>query len=179
MAEKEVLKFLKELGEDVTREGLIDTPKRVVRADKELYKGYIEDIDKKITTFNSEKYDEMVLLRDIEFYSNCEHHIQPFFGKGHIAYIPDKKIVGISKLARILDHFSRRLQNQERITQQVADYIVKKINPLGVGVILEAQHFCMRARGVQKQNSIMVTSCLRGVFEKYEVRNEFFQLIRL
>lgn len=172
-----VTDLLTDLGEDIKREGLLKTPERVIKSYEEVFKGYNEEL--KITSFDSEGYDQIILLRDIEFYSNCEHHIQPFFGKGHIAYIPGKKILGISKLARILDHFSRRLQNQERITQQVAEYIEKKINPKGVGVILEAQHLCMRARGVQKQNSVMVTSVLKGVFREQEVRNEFLQLIKL
>lgn len=172
-----VTDLLTDLGEDIKREGLLKTPERVIKSYEEIFKGYNEEL--KITSFDSEGYDQIILLRDIEFYSNCEHHIQPFFGKGHIAYIPGKKILGISKLARILDHFSRRLQNQERITQQVAEYIEKKINPKGVGVILEAQHLCMRARGVQKQNSVMVTSVLKGVFREQEVRNEFLQLIKL
>ncbi len=172
-----ITELLKEIGEDENREGLKKTPERFKKSFKELYKGYEEKLD--ITTFDSEGYNQMILLRDIEFYSNCEHHIQPFFGKAHIAYIPEKKIIGISKLARVLDHYSRRLQNQERITQQVADFLSEKLEAQGVGVILEAQHLCMRARGVEKQNSVMVTSALRGAFIKSEVRAEFLELIKL
>ncbi len=130
-------------------------------------------------TFNAEGYDGIVLLRDMEFHSTCEHHLQPFSGRGHIAYIPVDRIVGISKLARLLDMHSRRMQNQERITKDVADDIEKHLNPLGCAVIIEAQHGCMRCRGVKKQNAVMTTSAMRGVFfDKPEARTELLQLIR-
>ena len=131
------------------------------------------------STFNSEGFDGIVLLRDMEFHSTCEHHLQPFSGRGHIAYIPVNRIVGISKLARLLDMHSKRLQNQERITQSIANDIVSNLKPLGCAVILEAQHGCMKCRGVKKQNAIMTTSAMRGVFfEKSEARAEVLQLIR-
>ncbi len=170
--------WVKSIGDDPDREGLRDTFERVLKSHVTLYAGYKEDIDSLVTTFDSEGYDEMIILRDIEFYSTCEHHIQPFFGKGHIGYIPNGKLIGISKLARILDHFARRLQNQERVTSQVAEFLMTRLQPQGVGVILEAQHLCMRARGVQKQNSIMVTSALRGSFRETTTRSEFMRLIR-
>jgi len=167
--------------EDPFRPGLEDTPYRYATALKEMFAGQCSEefLDRGVTVFDSEGYDQMILLKKTEFYSTCEHHLQPFFGQAHIAYIPGDKIIGISKLARILDHFSKRLQNQERITGQVADYIMEKLSPRGVGVILEAEHLCMRARGIQKQNSTMVTSALRGVFMQAEVRQEFLELIKL
>lgn len=164
---------------NVLREGLQDTPRRVAKAYEKIFEGYAIDIKDILTIFDSEGFDQMVILKDIEFYSTCEHHMLPFFGKGHIAYIPNGKIVGISKLARILDIFARRLQNQERITTQVAQAIEENLKPRGVAVILEADHLCMRARGVQKQNSTMVTSKLIGAFKENEsTRIEFFNLIK-
>ena len=161
------------------REGLEQTPERVVKSYEEIYSGYSEDTGKILdSTFNSENYDGIVLLRDIEFHSTCEHHLQPFSGNAHIAYIPVERIVGISKLARLLDAHSKRLQNQERITSSIADDIVEHLNPLGCAVIVEAQHGCMRCRGVLKQNAKMTTSTLRGVFfDNAEARGELFQLI--
>lgn len=171
---KEILSSL----DNTEREGLIDTPERVANSYKELFSGYKQDL--KISTFSSEGYDQLIILRDIELYSQCEHHILPFFGKAHIGYIPQEEIIGISKLARVLDVFSRRLQNQERITQQVSDYLEQKLNPLGVGVVLECQHLCMKARGVQKQNSVMITSSMKGVLRNnYQTRQEFLSLIAL
>ena len=146
----------------------------------EIFCGY--EMDAKLildSTFNAEGFDGIVLLRDMEFHSTCEHHLQPFSGRGHIAYIPVNRIVGISKLARLLDMHSKRLQNQERITQSIANDIVENLQPLGCAVILEAQHGCMKCRGVKKQNAIMTTSAMRGVFfEKAEARDEVLQLIR-
>ena len=162
------------------REGLVNTPKRVVESFDEIFSGYDMDaISILDSTFNAEGFDGIVLLRDMEFHSTCEHHLQPFSGRGHIAYIPVNRIVGISKLARLLDMHSKRLQNQERITQSIANDIVSNLKPLGCAVILEAQHGCMKCRGVKKQNAIMTTSAMRGVFfEKSEARAEVLQLIR-
>lgn len=162
------------------REGLVNTPKRVVESFDEIFSGYDMDaISILDSTFNAEGFDGLVLLRDMEFHSTCEHHLQPFSGRGHIAYIPVNRIVGISKLARLLDMHSKRLQNQERITQSIANDIVDNLKPLGCAVILEAQHGCMKCRGVKKQNAIMTTSAMRGVFfEKSEARAEVLQLIR-
>ena len=161
------------------REGLADTPERVIKSYEELYSGYSADTKKILdSTFNSEDYDGIVLLSDIEFHSTCEHHLQPFSGRAHIAYIPVERIVGISKLARLLDAHSKRLQNQERITKSIADDIVEHLHPLGCAVIVEAKHGCMRCRGVLKQNANMTTSSMRGVFfENSEARSELFQLI--
>lgn len=162
------------------REGLVNTPKRVVESFDEIFSGYDMDSTSILdSTFNAEGFDGIVLLRDMEFHSTCEHHLQPFSGRGHIAYIPVNRIVGISKLARLLDMHSKRLQNQERITQSIANDIVNNLKPLGCAVILEAQHGCMKCRGVKKQNAIMTTSAMRGVFfEKSEARAEVLQLIR-
>jgi len=162
------------------REGLVNTPKRVVESFDEIFCGYDMDSTSILdSTFNAEGFDGIVLLRDMEFHSTCEHHLQPFSGRGHIAYIPVNRIVGISKLARLLDMHSKRLQNQERITQSIANDIVNNLKPLGCAVILEAQHGCMKCRGVKKQNAIMTTSAMRGVFfEKSEARAEVLQLIR-
>lgn len=162
------------------REGLQNTPDRVIESFDEIFSGYSNDANEILdSTFNSEGYDGIVLLRDIEFQSTCEHHLQPFTGRGHVAYIPVDRIVGISKLARLLDMHSKRLQNQERITHSVANDLESILKPLGCAVIIEAQHGCMKCRGVQKQNSVMTTSSMRGVFfEKSEARTELLQLIR-
>ncbi|MBT4059478.1 MAG: GTP cyclohydrolase I FolE [Euryarchaeota archaeon] len=162
------------------REGLARTPERVIQSFEEIFAGYNQDPSEILdTTFNSEGYDGIVLLRDIEFHSTCEHHLQPFHGKGHVAYIPTDRIVGISKLARILELHARRLQNQERITKSIADDLETHLMPLGCAVILEASHGCMQCRGVKKQNSIMTTSQMRGVFfDKATARTELMQLIR-
>ena len=162
------------------REGLSRTPERVIESFSEIFNGYSEDPSEVLdATFNAEGYDGIVLLRDIEFHSTCEHHLQPFHGKGHIAYIPTDRIVGISKLARILEMHARRLQNQERITKGIADDLETHLKPLGCAVILEASHGCMQCRGVKKQNSVMTTSQMRGVFfDKSEARTELMQLIR-
>ncbi|MAZ23730.1 MAG: GTP cyclohydrolase I FolE [Euryarchaeota archaeon] len=162
------------------REGLSETPLRVVKSFDEIFSGYGMDSREILdSTFNAEGYDGIVLLRDMEFHSTCEHHLQPFSGRGHIAYIPIDRIVGISKLARLMDAHAKRLQNQERITKSIADDIEQHLSPLGCAVILEAQHGCMRCRGVRKQNAVMTTSAMRGVFfEKPEARTELLQLIR-
>ena len=162
------------------REGIANTPNRVIESYKEIFSGYSMDASSILdSTFNAEGYDGIVLLRDMEFHSTCEHHLQPFSGRAHIAYIPVERIVGISKLARLLDMHSKRLQNQERITQSIANDIVENLSPLGCAVILEAQHGCMKCRGVKKQNAVMTTSAMRGVFfDKAEARSEVLQLIR-
>lgn len=165
--------------ENAEREGLLKTPKRVIDSWEEVFSGYSKQASDVLSAdFNAEGYDGIVLLKDIEFHSTCEHHLQPFKGKAHVAYIPVGRIVGISKLARILDLHAKRLQNQERITKSVADDLERELNPLGAAVILEAAHGCMQCRGVMKQNSLMVTSAMRGVFfEKAEARAELMQLI--
>ncbi len=161
------------------REGLARTPKRVIDSFSEIYGGYGQEGAEVLdSTFNGEGYDGIVLLRDIEFHSTCEHHLQPFHGRAHVAYIPVDRIVGISKLARLVDIHARRLQNQERITRQIADALVEHLSPLGCAVIIEAGHGCMRCRGVQKSQAVMTTSAMRGVFfDKPEARSELMQLI--
>jgi len=161
------------------REGLERTPERVIESFKEVYSGYGEDAEDILSaTFNSEGYDGIVLLRDVEFHSVCEHHLQPFSGNANIAYIPVDKIVGISKLARLLDMHSKRLQNQERLTESIVEDLQRVIQPLGCAAIIEAQHGCMRCRGVSKQNAVMVTSSMRGAFfDNPQARAELMQLI--
>ncbi|HOV13504.1 MAG TPA: GTP cyclohydrolase I FolE [Spirochaetota bacterium] len=174
-----IKKLLLEIGEDPEREGLKKTPLRVEKAYNFLTKGYKDDINSIINgaLFESEN-NEMIIVKDIEFYSLCEHHLLPFFGKCHIAYIPDKKIIGLSKLARITDHFARRLQIQERLTTQISHCLEEILNPLGVGVVIEASHLCMMMRGVQKQDSYAVTSALRGRFKSdMRTRSEFLNLV--
>lgn len=178
---KNAIKTLLEYIEgDSQREGLLDTPERVIKSFEEIYAGYAMDSKEVLSsTFNGEGYDGIVLLRDIEFHSTCEHHLQPFKGRAHVAYIPTERIVGISKLARIVELHARRLQNQERITKGVADDLEQELDPLGAAVIIEAAHGCMQCRGVSKQNAVMTTSAMRGVFfEKTEARTELLQLIR-
>src|SRR5213082_1193088 len=173
--------LLAELGEDPTREGLLDTPKRVEKAMKFLTSGYDADIDHVLNNaLFTVDYSEMVIVKDIDFYSLCEHHLLPFFGKCHVAYIPSAKVIGLSKIPRIVDVFARRLQVQERLTNQVADTIREKIAPLGVAVVLEATHLCMSMRGVEKQNSFCVTSAMLGAFrDNSRTRMEFLELIKL
>lgn len=178
-SEEAIEKVIESIGEDPSRDGLLDTPKRVVRSWGELYKGYKEDPKDCARVFECESYTGMVLLKDIELYSMCEHHMLPFVGKCHIAYIPDKKVIGISKLARIMEIFARRLQIQERLTDEIADSIKDLLAPKGVAVRIEAEHFCMRMRGVGKQNSTMVTTSLRGLFiNDASTRNEFLNSIK-
>jgi GTP cyclohydrolase I len=171
---------LEAVGENPLREGLLQTPERVEKALRFLTSGYTADIAKVVNGAIYEvKYDEMVIVKDIEFFSMCEHHMLPFFGKMHIAYIARNKVIGLSKLPRIVDIFARRLQIQERLTQEVAQCIQDMLDPLGVGVIAEAQHFCMMMRGVEKQHSGTVTSTMLGAFRKNkETRNEFLSLVR-
>ncbi|MGB5205816.1 GTP cyclohydrolase I FolE [Eudoraea sp.] len=170
--------IISEIGEEVGREGLIKTPERAAKAMLFLTQGYKQDAAAilKSAMFN-ESYNEMVIVKDIELYSLCEHHMLPFFGKAHIAYIPNGQIVGLSKLPRIVDVFARRLQVQERLTEQILDCINDTLNPQGVAVVIEAAHMCMMMRGVQKQNSVTTTSGFRGSFQKEETRNEFLKLI--
>ena len=174
-------KLLLEIGENPKREGLLNTPHRVAKAWSFLSKGYKQDISALINNaIFKEEYDQMVLVKDIEFYSMCEHHLLPFFGYAHIAYIPDGKIIGLSKIPRILDMFARRLQVQERMTQEVADMLNDKLNPKGVAVILEAQHMCMQMRGVEKKNSYMSTSAMHGIFrDDDKTRKEFLDIIKI
>lgn len=177
--EKLINELLIELGEDPGREGLRRTPLRVREAYEFFTQGYDQNVEEivKEAVFTTD-YDEMVIVKDIDIYSMCEHHMLPFFGKAHVAYIPNKKILGLSKIVRIVEMFSRRLQVQERLTSQVADTLQKYLSPLGVGVVVEAQHLCMMMRGVEKQNSIAVTSSMLGSFrERPQTRNEFLQLI--
>lgn len=170
--------IIKDLGEDTKRDGLIKTPERAAKAMQFLTQGYDQDpVEILKGAMFKESYNEMVIVKDIELYSLCEHHILPFFGKAHIAYIPNGQIVGLSKLPRIVDVFARRLQVQERLTEQILDCINDTLKPQGVAVVIEASHMCMMMRGVQKQNSITTTSGFRGQFEKIETRNEFLKLI--
>lgn len=168
------------LGEDPQREGLLRTPERVVRAYRFLTEGYRKNIDELFNeAFFAEEYDEMVVVRDIEFHSLCEHHIIPFFGKAHVAYLPDKRIVGLSKIPRLVDTFARRLQVQERMTKQIAETIMEKLAPHGVAVVVEARHLCMVMRGVEKQHATMTTSHMMGRFRDHQpTRLEFMNLIR-
>ena len=171
--------ILKAMGEDPAREGLVRTPHRVAKSLQFLTHGYEEDIHKILNgAVFQEKYSEMVIVKDIDFFSMCEHHMLPFFGRAHVAYIPNGKIIGLSKIPRIVEAFSRRLQVQERLTQQIADTLQEALTPDGVGVVLEARHMCMMMRGVEKQNSVATTSAMLGVFrEDVKTREEFLKLI--
>ncbi|HEX9880375.1 MAG TPA: GTP cyclohydrolase I FolE [Candidatus Binatia bacterium] len=178
--EETIRELLKSIGEDPDREGLQKTPYRVAEALRFLTRGYQQSLDE---VFNdalfTEDYEEMIVQRDIDFYSLCEHHLLPFFGRAHVAYIPQHKIVGISKLARLVDFYARRLQVQERLTNQIATTIMEKLNPIGAAVVIEAEHLCMRMRGVEKQNSLIITSTLLGAFRnRQDTRAEFMNLIR-
>ena len=169
---------ISELGEDVDREGLQKTPERVAKAMQYLTHGYDLDPSEILkSALFSEDHNQMVLVKDIELYSMCEHHMLPFMGKAHIAYIPNGKIVGLSKIPRVVDAFSRRLQVQERLTDQIKSCLQETLNPLGVAVVIEAKHMCMQMRGIQKQNSVTTTSAFTGAFENDSTRKEFIQLI--
>jgi len=163
---KAVTEILEAVGENPNREGLKQTPDRVARMYAELLAGMRRNPNEHLGSVFTEKYDEIVLLRDIPFFSICEHHLMPFIGKAHVAYLPDGKVIGVSKLARVVDDFARRLQVQERLTDQIADFIMDNVNPQGVAVVLEASHSCVTIRGVKKPGSVMVTSSLRGIFKK-------------
>ena len=170
--------IINDLGEDVSREGLEKTPMRVAKSNLYLTQGYKMNAVEIINSAKfKESYSEMVIVKDIELYSMCEHHMLPFFGKAHIAYIPNGYIIGLSKLARVVDCFSRRLQVQERLTHQILDAVKEALDPLGVAVVIEAKHLCMMMRGVQKQNSATTTSAFCGEFEKEKTRSEFLRLI--
>lgn len=176
--EELIEKVIKEIGDNPSREGLRNTPKRVAKAYKKLFEGYFLNPRDMMTFFDGEDYDEMIIVKDIEFFSMCEHHMLPFFGKAHVGYIPNGKIVGISKIPRLIEIFSRRLQNQERLTKQIAETLNELLEPRGAGVILDAKHLCMMCRGVEKQNSVVTTSALHGLFKKNtDTRNEFLRLI--
>jgi GTP cyclohydrolase I len=175
-----IRRLLAELGEDPSREGLLDTPKRVEKALRFLTSGYSADVD---TVLNNAlftvDYNEMVIVKDIDFYSLCEHHLLPFFGKCHVAYIPQGRVIGLSKIPRLVEIFSRRLQIQERLTSQIAETLSEKVQPLGVAVVVEASHLCMSMRGVEKQNSVAVTSAMLGVFhDDARTRSEFLELVK-
>ena len=174
-----IIRVLQYIGEDPTREGLLETPKRVIKAYDHIFSGYKQNPKDMIKVFSETNNNEMILLRNIEIYSMCEHHMLPFIGKAHIAYIPNNRVIGISKLARIADVFARRLQIQERLCDQITECLMNELQPLGAACVIEAQHLCMQMRGVEKQNSIMITSSLKGVFiEKPETREEFMRLIK-
>ena len=175
-----VRQLLVELGEDPSREGLVNTPRRVEKALKFLTSGYTADVDTVVNNaLFTVDYNEMVIVKDIDFYSLCEHHLLPFFGRCHIAYIPNGKVIGLSKIPRLVEVFARRLQIQERMTNQIAETIREKINPLGVAVVIEATHLCMAMRGVEKQNSYAITSAMLGGFRSdARTRMEFLELIR-
>ena len=172
--------ILRGIGEDPAREGLIKTPDRVAKSLRFLTSGYTQDVDKVLNgALYSVPYDDMVIVKDIELFSLCEHHLLPFFGRCHIAYVPTDKVVGLSKLPRLVDVFARRLQVQERLTNQIAETLMEKIKPQGVGVVIEARHLCMIMRGVEKQNSVAVTSAMLGVFRDcQQTREEFLSLVR-
>jgi len=178
--EETVRSMLRELGENPGREGLLKTPGRVAQSLRFLTGGYHQDVEKVLNgAVYSVAYDEMVIVKDIEIFSMCEHHLLPFFGRCHVAYIPNKKVIGLSKIPRLVDVYARRLQIQERLTNQIAETIMETIKPQGVGVIIEAKHLCMIMRGVEKQNSVAVTSAMLGAFREVEqTRAEFLRLVR-
>jgi len=180
MMQDTIRQLLAELGEDPTRDGLQETPRRVEKALRFLTSGYEADVDTVINNaLFSVEYNEMVIVRDVDFYSLCEHHLLPFFGRCHVAYIPNRRVLGLSKIPRLVEIFSRRLQVQERLTSQIADTLMEKVSPLGVAVVMEATHLCMAMRGVEKQNAVTVTSSMLGVFHQdARTRHEFLELIR-
>lgn len=179
MDRQEIIReLLTSIEPDVSREGLSDTPRRMDEAYERLFSGYDQRPEDILTVFDDEDYDEMIVVKNVEFYSTCEHHMLPFFGKAHIAYVPSGRIIGLSKVPRLVEIYSRRLQNQERITTQIADALEKLLSPKGVAVVLEAKHLCMMARGVEKQLSEVTTSSLKGLFKKNpSTRAEFLRLI--
>lgn len=170
--------LLESIGDNPNRNGLKETPDRFVSACEKFYSGYSQNPKDILKVFDGGGYDEMIVVKDIEFYSTCEHHLVPFFGKAHVGYLPNGKIIGLSKIPRLIEIFSRRLQNQERLTSQIANALNDILKPKGVGVIMEARHLCMMARGVEKQNSIVTTSALQGLFKKnMNTRSEFLRHI--
>ncbi len=176
--EKAVEALIASLGENVGRAGLSKTPRRVARAYEKVFSGYGKKPQDVLTVFEDRHYDEMIVVKDVEFFSTCEHHMLAFFGKAHIGYIPNGKIIGLSKIPRLVEIYSRRLQNQERLTMDIATALQQLIHPKGVGVVLEAKHLCMMARGVEKQGSQVVTSAMMGLFKKnLNTRSEFLKLI--
>ena len=177
VAEANVSRLLEYLGEDVNREGLQGTPRRVIKMYDEIFTGYKQHPKNILTTFAADGYDQIVLLKDIELYSMCEHHMLPFVGVAHVAYLPGDKVIGISKLARLVDIYARRLQIQERLGDQVTSALMEYLKPQGAACIIEAQHMCMRMRGVGKQRSTMVTSSVKGVFKESGIKSELMQLI--
>lgn len=177
--EEAIKKLIGALGERIPSNGLSKTPRRVAKAFEKAFSGYQKDPQKLLTIFEDKNYDEMIVVKDIEFYSTCAHHLLPFFGKAHIGYIPNGKIIGLSKIPRLVEMYSRRLQNQEKLTVEIAKAFKNLINPKGVGVVLEAQHLCMMARGVEKQGSKVVTSAMIGLFKReLNTRSEFLRLIQ-
>jgi len=178
--EKQIKEILRAIGEDPNREGLLDTPARFDKAFRYLTSGYEKNVGEILNdALFTVEYDEMVIVKDIDVYSLCEHHLMPFFGKAHVGYVPRGKVIGLSKIPRMVDVFARRLQVQERLTQQIAETIQEVIDPKGVAVVLECQHLCVMMRGVEKQNAKMVTSSMLGYFRKdHRSRNEFLNLIR-
>lgn len=179
LVEKDIKSILRYIGEDVGREGLLETPKRVRKAYDEIFSGYKQNPKDFMKVFSDGSCKEMVILKNCEFYSTCEHHMFPFFGHISVGYIPNRKVIGISKLARLVDCFSKRMQIQEKMTSQIADCIMKLLNPKGVYVVCEGIHFCMRSRGVKKQDASMITSAVRGVFkDDHKAREEFLHLVR-
>jgi GTP cyclohydrolase I len=177
--ESHIKNLLISIGEDPDREGLKDTPKRVVKSWETLFGGYKQNPKDILTTQFNSNYKSMIVCDNIEFYSTCEHHLLPFYGVCHIGYIPNKKIIGLSKMPRLLEVFARRLQIQERLTDQIADSLMENIDPLGCGVIIKSKHMCMNCRGIQKRNASMITSSIRGIFFQSHVKDEFTQLINL
>ena len=172
-------KIIEILGEDTSREGLVRTPVRIAKAMQFLMKGYEQNPEEIVcSAMFTEDYKQMVIVKDIDFYSMCEHHLLPFFGKAHVAYIPNKHITGLSKIARVVDVFSHRMQLQERLTTQIKECIQQTLKPLGVMVVIEAQHMCMQMRGIQKQHSVTTTSDFTGIFEQAKTREEFINLIK-
>ena len=174
-----IRELLAAIGENIQREGLHETPKRIAKSFEKLFEGYEKNPEDLVTVFDNEGYDEMIIVKNIDFYSFCEHHMLPFYGKAFVGYIPGSKIIGISKLARLVELYSRRLQNQERLTKQIADTLKTILDPKGVGVVIEAEHMCMKLRGVEKQNCKVSTSSFAGkLIEDMRARNEFLQLIK-
>ncbi len=182
-AKKGVEAILKYIGENIEREGLRETSERVVKSWDRMFGGYLQDPKEIFTTFEEDNvipHDQIILLKDIEFYSTCEHHLLPFVGKAHVAYIPSNKVVGISKLARVVEIYARRLQIQERVGNQVTSSLMENLNAKAAGCIIESKHFCMTCRGVEKQNSVMVTSSMRGLFNtNIQIRTELLNLIKI